>query len=103
MMMFILYTLLFSLADISKLKEILTHDMKKIASQLSTLQSEVITIKIELQKLVENRPYQRATVLVKKQTDDLNLPFISLERFREFDEKLKTNEELRKETVGIYI
>lgn len=76
--------------------------MKKLSSQLSTLQSEAVSLKIELQAIKTRYGFKRSAPSEYHHIQNLVLPFQSAEAFQEFDAKLKSSKAMQQEVVSIY-
>ncbi|XP_066586427.1 uncharacterized protein [Prorops nasuta] len=83
--------------DIRELNDTISSGIRKLTSQISTLQSEVISYRIETQKLMELGQRGSRIYADYTHTSNLSLPFKTLPTFEEFDLKLKSDETIRKE------
>ncbi|CAH0547124.1 unnamed protein product [Brassicogethes aeneus] len=81
--------------DIQDLKEYVTNSFKKLASQLSMLQSEVVGTKIGLERLIKRRD------VAAPEHEQFKLPFTSLKEFQEFDQKITTDEATKEKVAEI--
>ncbi|XP_044739991.1 uncharacterized protein LOC123301320 [Chrysoperla carnea] len=93
----ILNTIVQEFAD---LKQTFSNSFMKLTGQISTMQSEIIAMKIAVERFVDHNPNRLAPPTTKHHIT-LKLPFTTVENFKEFDAKIKVDEALRNEVFDI--